>query len=147
MKRIFSVEIAPSIYVLVYGYAAFSKLIDYDTFTVQLSQSNLLTTYAVYLAWLIPAVEIALCILLIIPATRLIALEGSFLLMAMFSVYIYSITRFTDNAPCSCGGVLAKLTWDQHLIFNVVLLVTAGASIFFYPAQVSKRDVFKNISG
>ncbi|MEJ0031509.1 MAG: MauE/DoxX family redox-associated membrane protein [Bacteroidota bacterium] len=39
--------------------------------------------------------------------------------MVMFTAYIVVITRFSEYTPCSCGGVLEKMSWDQHLVFNI----------------------------
>ncbi|WP_211362137.1 MauE/DoxX family redox-associated membrane protein [Aequorivita antarctica] len=117
------------LYVLLFVYAAVSKLLDFETFTLQLAQSPLLSTYAGFISWGVPATEIVIAIFLIIPQFRIFALYASFLLMIMFTAYIYIILNFSDFIPCSCGGVLEKLNWTQHLIFNIVFIVLAGTAI------------------
>jgi len=37
---------------------------------------------------------------------------------------------YTPNLPCSCGGVLQQMTWNQHLIFNVVFTLLALFAIW-----------------
>jgi uncharacterized membrane protein YphA (DoxX/SURF4 family) len=118
-------------FVLLFIYAATSKLLDFETFTVQLAQSPLLSAYAGIIAWLVPGLEIAIAILLMLPRFRTIALYAAFTLMVMFTAYIYIILNFSDFIPCSCGGVLEKLSWTQHFIFNVVFIVLAVLAIFF----------------
>ncbi|HLW32169.1 MAG TPA: MauE/DoxX family redox-associated membrane protein, partial [Aequorivita sp.] len=117
------------LFVLLFLYAATSKLLDFETFTVQLAQSPLLSAYAGIIAWMVPGIEILIAGLLIFPRFRTLALYASFTLMVMFTAYIYIILNFSDFIPCSCGGVLEKLSWTQHLIFNVVFIVLAGGAI------------------
>lgn len=114
------------LYALLFIYAATSKLLDFENFQIQLGQSPLVSAYAGWIAILVPATEIIFAIALTIPKTQLIALYGSYVLMVMFSAYIYIILNYSEFIPCSCGGVLEKMTWNQHLIFNL-LFVFAGA--------------------
>jgi len=107
-------------------YAAASKLFDYQTFSVQLGQSPLLTPIAGFMAWCIPVLEILLSVLLFFGKTRRYGLYGSFFLLVTFTLYIIAITRFSDFVPCSCGGILEKLSWNQHLVFNVGFVLLAG---------------------
>lgn len=119
-------------YVILFTYAAISKLLDFETFTVQLAQSPLLSAYAGVIAWMVVGIELAIAFLLIIPKFRMLAFYAAFTLMVMFTVYIYIILNFSDFIPCSCGGVLEKLSWTQHLIFNVVFIILAVVAIFFF---------------
>lgn len=128
-------------FVLLFIYAATSKLLDFETFTVQLAQSPLLSAYAGIIAWLVPGIEIAIAILLMLPRFRTIALYAAFTLMVMFTAYIYIILNFSDFIPCSCGGVLEKLSWTQHLIFNVVFIVLAALAILLTPHFTNKRKL------
>lgn len=116
-------------YVLLFTYAATSKLLDFETFTVQLAQSPLLSAYAGIITWLVPGIEIVIAVLLIFKRFREIALYAAFALMVMFTAYIFIILNFSDFIPCSCGGVLEKLSWTQHLIFNIVFILLAGVAL------------------
>ncbi len=118
------------LFIVLFVYAATSKLLDYETFTVQLAQSPLLSAYAGMIAWFVPSIEIAIALLLTIPRFRILALYAAFTLMVMFTAYIYIILNFSDFIPCSCGGVLEKLSWTQHLIFNIVFVFLAVGAIF-----------------
>lgn len=127
-------------FVLLFIYAAISKLLDFETFTVQLAQSPLLSAYAGIIAWLIPVLEIAIAILLMTQRFKTLALYAAFTLMVMFTAYIYIILNFSDFIPCSCGGVLEKLSWTQHLIFNVVFILLAIVALF-YSKHWNKKKV------
>jgi uncharacterized membrane protein YphA (DoxX/SURF4 family) len=144
MTRKIIVDIAIFLYVLVFVYAAVTKLRDYPKFVVQLGQSPIVTNYSKYLAWGVPSFELVIAVLLIVPITRLLALYTGFSLMVMFTVYIILASRFSEYVPCSCGGVLEGMTWSQHLVFNAVLVVLGFAACLIYPRtpgsiQVSAR--------
>ncbi|MNK92879.1 Methylamine utilization protein MauE [compost metagenome] len=110
-------------FILLFLYAAMSKLMDYQEFKVQLSQSPILMDYAAVLVWLVPVVEIVIAIMLAFKKTMLPGMFAAFGLMAMFSVYILMILYSGERIPCSCGGLLEKMSWQQHLVFNIVFVV------------------------
>jgi uncharacterized membrane protein YphA (DoxX/SURF4 family) len=128
MKRNIVVEIISYLLILLFVYAAVSKLLDYQKFQVQLGQSPLLTPFVGWISVLIPAIEILVSFMLAIPRFRLLGLYASFCLMVMFTAYIMAILNLKGHIPCSCGGVLQNMTWNQHLVFNIsfVLLGIAG---------------------
>src|ERR1700741_3050366 len=105
-------EIISALFILLFMYAAASKLLDWQKFRVQLGQSPLLTSFAGWMVWLVPSVEIIISLMLTTSRFRRIGLYASFSLMVMFTAYIIAITRFSDYVPCSCGGVLENMTWN-----------------------------------
>ncbi|BAV07696.1 AhpC/TSA family protein [Filimonas lacunae] len=113
------IEIICLLFVVLFGYAAISKLVDYQQFITQLQESPL-KRFANTIAWLTPTSEIVLAVLLLLPKTRRLALYGSFLLMMGFTVYIIYLLKFSPDVPCSCGGLLETMNWTQHLVFNIV---------------------------
>ena len=129
------------LFILLFLYAAVSKLLSFETFKVQLAQSPLLSAYADIIAWLVPGIEILIACLLVIARFRTLALYASFTLMVMFTAYIYIILNFSDFVPCSCGGVLEKLSWTQHLIFNVFFILLAGVAVFFTVRKNAKKTL------
>ncbi|GAA3573390.1 MauE/DoxX family redox-associated membrane protein [Snuella lapsa] len=112
-----------TIYIILFVYAATSKLIDFNEFRIQLGQSPILTAYADWVAWGIPLLELALAGLFLVPKYTLYAFYGSFTLMTMFTTYIVLVLNFSDYIPCSCGGVLEDLGWTEHIVFNLVLTI------------------------
>ena len=121
------------LYALLFIYAATSKLLDFDTFRIQLGQSPLLSAFADWVSISIPGIEICIAIILLIPKFRLLGLYASYLLMSMFTTYIYIILNYSSFVPCSCGGILQKMTWNQHLIFNMVFIILAIIAIIISP--------------
>lgn len=123
------INIISLLFIVLFVYAATSKLLDFETFQIQLAQSPFLGAYAGMVSVLAPGIEILLAGMLIIPRYRLVALIGCYGLMVMFTAYIVIILNFSDFIPCSCGGVLEKLSWTQHLIFNIVFIILATVAI------------------
>lgn len=121
------------LYTLLFLYAAVSKLLDFENFRVQLGQSPLLSAFASTVAVLVPAIEIIIALLLLTNKGRFIGLIGGTALMAMFSAYIYIILHYSAFVPCSCGGVLEKMDWNQHLIFNIAFVVMSAIAILIIP--------------
>lgn len=137
--RQFTITVISLLFIVLFVYAALSKLLHFETFTLQLAQSPLLSAYAGVIAFLVPGLEIGIAILLVFERWRTLALYASFTLMVMFTAYIFFILNFSDFVPCSCGGVLEKLSWTQHLIFNVVFIILAGVAVFFAgPYRIKK---------
>lgn len=130
------------LFIVLFVYAAISKLLDFETFIVQLAQSPLLSAYADVIAWAVPSLEILIAILLIITKYRLLAFHAAFTLMVMFTAYIYIILNFSDFIPCSCGGVLEKLSWTQHLIFNLLFIILAGVAVLVTGPYTLKKNLF-----
>jgi uncharacterized membrane protein YphA (DoxX/SURF4 family) len=121
------------LYALLFIYAATSKLLDFDTFRIQLGQSPLLSVFADWISISVPGIEIVITVMLLSPKFRLVGLYASYLLMSMFTTYIHIILNYSAFVPCSCGGILQKMTWDQHLIFNIVFILLAIIAIIIFP--------------
>lgn len=119
------------LHIMLFTYAAISKILDFQNFRAQLGQSPLLSIFAEVVSIAVPSIEILLSVLLMIPKIRIRALQYSCFLMFMFTVYIVMILNFTSFIPCSCGGVLEKLGWSEHLIFNIIFVVLGLSAIAF----------------
>lgn len=113
------------LYALLFIYAATSKLLDFSNFQIQIAQSPLLSAYAGVIAPAVIVVEYGIVFLLWKPALRNFGLYMALGLMSAFTVYIYLILNYSDFIPCSCGGILEKMGWTEHLIFNIVFVVLA----------------------
>lgn len=116
-------------FIFLFCYAATNKLLEFDTFRVQLGQSPLLGTYAYWVVFAIPSIEILISILLALPKLRYIGFLFSFGLMVMFTAYITIILNYSAFVPCSCGGILSEMNWTQHLVFNIVFVLLALAAV------------------
>jgi hypothetical protein len=123
------IETVCLLYVVLFVYAAVSKFLDFQNFQVQLGQSPLLTIFADVLGFTVPSIEIVIAIFLMIPKYRVYAIYAGCFLMFLFTVYIVMILNFTSYVPCSCGGVLEKLGWREHLVFNIAFVLLGLTAI------------------
>lgn len=127
------------LYILLFVYSATSKFLDFENFQVQLGQSPIITAYADWVSWGIPILELFIALLLVVPKYMVLALYASFSLMTMFTTYIIIILNFSDFIPCSCGGVLEKLSWTDHIFFNLVFIAIAVMGIQFTEMQLNSK--------
>ncbi|HVU95409.1 MAG TPA: MauE/DoxX family redox-associated membrane protein [Puia sp.] len=132
-KREIAIQTISCLLVLLFVYAAGSKLMDYTKFRVEIGKSPLLTAFAAPVAIAVPIIELVIALLLSFTRTRLPGLYASFTLMVLFTAYIFYILRFSPYVPCSCGGVLQKLNWTTHLWFNLFFVLLAALGVLIFP--------------
>jgi hypothetical protein len=128
-------------------YAGVSKLTQYPTFKVQLGQSPFITGWAALVAPLLIASEFIIVALLFVQKSRHIGLCCSLFLMTLFTAYIYAMLHDSYYVPCSCGGILSKMGWNEHLIFNIVFVGISITAIILEPAtgKAKKTDTLEII--
>ncbi|MHB1105184.1 MAG: MauE/DoxX family redox-associated membrane protein [Lutibacter sp.] len=137
------VSIICYIYVLLFTYAATSKLLDFENFRLQLGRFPFISTYAIWIAWGVPFLEIVIAGLFLFSKFILTALYASFSLMSIFTAYIILVLKFSDSVPCSCGGVISALDWKEHLIFNYAFIAIAIIGILLIEKN-KKHVTIKN---
>ena len=116
--------------ILLFLYASLSKWLDFKLFIGEMNNQPLPNWMTPYLVWSIPSIEVLIALLLIFEKTRLPALYASLTLMLVFTIYtIVILLHAFKYIPCSCGGVIRKLTWPQHLVFNLFFVVISLAAI------------------
>ncbi|MBS7320567.1 MAG: hypothetical protein KIG55_03115 [Myroides sp.] len=112
-------------FIILFVYAAVSKLTDFENFQVQVAQSPLLSAFATPIAYGVVLGELIIALMLCFTKSRLLGLYLFLGFMTAFTVYIFLILNYSPFVPCSCGGVLEKMGWWEHLWFNgIVCLVT-----------------------
>ena len=96
-------------------------------------------TVASILIWGIPPLEIMISLLLVFEVTRLVAFYTSLVLMSLFTIYtIFILLHFFKYVPCSCGGVIRKLSWGEHLGFNLFFVALSLTGIILQRNKFSK---------
>jgi hypothetical protein len=111
---------------------------DFQKFRVQLGKSPLLVPFVSWVIWLVPAAEIVIVGLLIFKRLQLLGLYASFTLMCLFTGYIIVILNYSEYIPCSCGGILQNMNWQQHLVFNIIFTVIGCCGVLLYPAPLKR---------
>ena len=113
-------------FILLFCYAAISKIMDFEKFQIQMTESPLLSTFAGFLPYVLVISEFIIAGLLCYRITQNAGLLASFILMLFFTGYIAHMLLTSENLPCSCGGILEKMSWTQHLYFNIGCAVLAA---------------------
>ncbi len=132
-------DIISGLFILLFFYAASSKLLDYQKFRIQLGKSPLLAPFATWMSWIVPALEIGIAIALCFKSSQIKALYAAFSMMVVFTAYIVVILNFSEYIPCSCGGILENMSWRQHLVFNILFTLLGVAGVLSYP--IEKRSI------
>jgi uncharacterized membrane protein YphA (DoxX/SURF4 family) len=141
MKRATIVEIIALLFAILFLYTGISKLLEYTVFKEQIAASPVLAPVAKWIAAGLPLAELLVAVLLFIPRWRLKGLYTSFILMILFTGYIIAILNFSKYIPCSCGGVLAQLSWSQHIVFNSVFIILAIVGIALEKRMERERRI------
>ena len=116
-----------------------NKGLDFEKFQVELGQSPLLSAFAGWISWTVLIFEFAIVFFLLIPKTRIKALYAGFCLMCMFTAYIFIMLNYSSFLPCSCGGILEKMSWKQHLIFNIFFVLLGGLALGLHHNQMGTK--------
>jgi putative oxidoreductase len=140
-KRLYSFSIllhklAPALLVLLYTYAAASKLVDLDAFGKQLARQPIPEAAANLLKYALPTAELLLAGMLLLPRSLRTGLQVSLALLFLFSGYVsLALLHWWSRYPCSCGGILGHLPWGWHLLFNLFFLALNLAALWQPPRR------------
>ncbi len=122
-------EIITAALITLFVYAALSKLLSYPVFVAQLHAHPMLKPFAGFLAWAVPVVELGVAALLVIPETRSVGLYSAAALLLAFTAYLLLMLLSGKPLPCSCGGLISKLSWSGHVVFNSVFILLSVTGI------------------
>jgi hypothetical protein len=120
MKKQAFLHLVCTALIALFTYAAFSKLFSFTAF-VKGMHSQPLPVWFIQLSILVlPIIELAIPILLMLHKTRKTGLYLSLILFLLFTIYSIAILLHQfSHIPCSCGGLIQQLTWKQHLFLNL----------------------------
>ncbi|MDV4042955.1 hypothetical protein CMT37_08960 [Elizabethkingia anophelis] len=136
------INIVSYYFILLFIYTAISKLIDFETFFAQLEKTTLFNSYPKLIGYGVIFSELIIAGLLCYRKTKRIGIIFSFTLMLFFTIYIIAVLKFSKNLPCSCGGVLEKMNWTEHLYFNIGSTLLAGLAIVLQILSHKKARAF-----
>ncbi|WP_316824729.1 MauE/DoxX family redox-associated membrane protein [Pedobacter miscanthi] len=144
MKAILKSTVPPLL-VLLFVYAAFSKLFTFSDFDQQLHNQSFPGWLADFLLYFLIPAEIITALLLCYKRTMLSGLLISVGLMLAFTTYIAMVMlHFWDRVPCSCGGILSQMGWTAHLIFNSIFLILNLIALYFYITERELSQIITN---
>jgi energy-converting hydrogenase Eha subunit A len=114
--------------ILLFTYAAVSKLASVSLFRAQLHLQPFSHSFADLLVFAIPAIELIAVALLLADRTRDLGLLISVVLLAAFTI-TYILVLYAGKLPCSCGGILSRMSWGAHLVFNCFFLAAGMTAL------------------
>jgi len=145
-KRRVALEAIAALLILLFLYASVSKILDFDRFIGEMNNQPFPNSWTPFLVWTVPSLEIAIALALMFERTRMAGLIASLVLMALFTLYTSSVLlHFFSYVPCSCGGVIRKLSWPQHMVFNLFFVALSIIGIilqrkkFFSPIIINQK--------
>lgn len=141
-KWMFVIELSVFGFILLFGYAAFSKWMDFENFRLELADSPFIGDFAPLLVWLIPSSELVIALMLSIPRFRLLGLHAFSILMSVFTVYIAAMLLFSPHIPCICGGIISGMSWAEHLVFNGVILLCSLILLIFCSSYLRSDSTY-----
>ncbi|MBN8876806.1 MAG: hypothetical protein J0I32_04615 [Sphingobacteriales bacterium] len=115
------IEIISALIIFLFAYTGLSKLIDHDSFENVLARSPVTKYISGTVSWILPLAEVVVAILILIPRVRIKGLLFSLILMCAFTAYIAGMLLFVSDLPCACGGIISRIGWLPHLIFNIFI--------------------------
>lgn len=105
--------------------SAYSKFAEHERFIHGLSRIPVISSLAPAISWIVPFIEVIVSLLLIIPKTLKTGLYLFTCVMAVFTLYIGIMLIWADKLPCHCNLFIEKLSWGQHLQFNLACILLA----------------------
>jgi hypothetical protein len=108
--------------VFLFTYTAAEKFIDMNAFRWALNRAYLVDPWAPQLAWIIPASECIAVLLLLASRYRYLGWWFTWYLMLAFTAYVVYGVVVGKPMPCACGGIISEMSWNQHVVFNTVVL-------------------------
>lgn len=140
------IEIIAALLVLLFLYASISKLLGFSLFVDEMNNQPFPNWMTPYLVVLIPGSEILIALALLFDRSRTIGFYASFILLFLFTLYAALVLmNVFAYVPCTCGGMIKKLNWSQHLLFTASFLILSIIAIALHrkrfaavPEQVAR---------
>jgi len=126
MRKSKIIDVISYLYIALFLYTGLYKLSGQEIFRSALNDSPLLKRYSAAIAIVVPSVEVLIALSLLLPfftyapGARKWGLRTGTGLMALFTLYVSYMLKFSHGLPCSCGGIIQKMNWHQHLYFNTL---------------------------
>lgn len=133
MKKTTISSILACILITLFMYTAIHKLADYSTYSTQVKYSTILGGMHSFITPFVPTLEFIITILLVPVRWRQKGFYLSVLLLGLFTIYLTAL-YFTEDIPCSCGGIFNSISKPTHILLNILFI---AASIAGYRLEKS----------
>ena len=133
MKKETILTLCSTALAVLFFYAAIVKLIDYDHAQASMRKQVFSNSIADILTWLVPAAELITVLFLLYRPTQTLGLWTSLVLLILFTAYIVLAMRgFLGERPCSCGGILQRLSYPWHILLNLLFLAISILGLIYH---------------
>lgn len=133
-------EVTRLMLTFLFAYTSINKLLNLNVFKQTMMTAHIPEVIAEIIAMVIPISEAILVVLLILNQTKRLALIISLFLLLVFTVYIIYMKLWLPKLPCSCGGIIQKLTWNQHLLLNIIII-----ALLYYVILTDNKKFRQNL--
>ena len=124
------IEVIVNLLALLWIYAAMSKLWDFSKFRKEIYLQVIPPFVKELVIYGLPPVELIVATGLLFKRYYLPSLYASLALLSAFTIYILlALSGLLGRAPCSCGGILEKMSWTTHLFFNLTFIALSAIAI------------------
>ena len=124
-------EICTALLIILFVYTPASKLMTFHEYVLSMRAQPLQHWLSSFLTYAVPISELIAVVLLISGKFRKQGLYLSLGLLLIFTGYISLVQlNYYGRIPCSCGGVIRYMTWNQHLFFNLFFIAITGIAIW-----------------
>jgi len=131
-------QAAKFLLILLFTYTGISKLSGHKQFAAQLSMQTHLAPISLFLSWFLPLVELLTVLFILFKPTLITGLLMAAFLMTAFTMYVAGMLLFKNSLPCSCGGVIAQMSWKEHLTFNLFFMCLSWTAFIYHFKQRTK---------
>ncbi|TKC00054.1 MauE/DoxX family redox-associated membrane protein [Pedobacter cryotolerans] len=132
----YTVHILAALMFILMFYAGIVKLSTFQVFVIQLDKSPLIPdVLTVMTAITIPMTELLIALGLLFYKYRTLSFLAGFGIMFGFSLYLIVLNTFYVEVPCSCGGILGKMSYETHIVFNVAFTIISYTGYYFSKKQ------------
>ena len=136
MRRNLFFQTSIVVLLFVLTYTASSKWLNFSHFNRAMRSQPIPEPIAEVLTYLIPIAEIIAVIAILLPALRQRGLLLTAVFMTAFTGYVlYIKLAGFDSNTCPCGGLFANLSWNQHLIVNILLTILSYWTLYINIVQ------------
>ena len=130
------INVSKILLIIMFAYAGIFKIADTQLFASQMSESPLIPKFIIpFLSVGLPVFELILAFSLTFEKYNSISLMLSFVTMLFFSLYLIMLVSLYEKVPCACGGILGKLGYTEHIIFNLFFLTISGISLYLHDSK------------
>lgn len=119
------IQAISALLIILFVYAGISKFHERSFFEAQLSFYPVIGGMAILLSWLIPSANLFTALLLIFHKSYRIGFMSALIMLICYTVYLTFMIITQHDLPCSCGGLIKSLTWNEQVMFNLLLIALA----------------------